>query len=617
MINTIKNRIIYFFLLSFIIFSCNKDFNTVGYSLSGSDDFKFYRVTVPVFSSQEEAISEVQSNGLSIQQLGSISIPGIGKSSAYIIAQLNLDATTKFGAYTAEQERVGNTSDVKVIEEKEEVISAYLEIPFLYNQLDSDSDGVIDSRDIDPNDPTSDSDGDSITDALETSAGIDPLNEDSDGDGILDPDDTDNSGYQAANKVYDVDSIFGNRNASFNLKVDELTYYLNELDPNNNFETVQNFYSSRDLYKENFVGENLDDNKSTKLDFNEVRINFEKDDETTTDVDETTLVETRKTPRIRIPLKKEFFQRKFIDIEGSDYLATTSEFKKYMRGIFIRMENLSEDLYMLLNFAQANITVDYQYLSYNDNGTPDNPNDFKYDTLKNNFVLTPSLTVNYLENTMLEQDVLQATKQKGEANKIFVKGGVGLLSSINLFGSIADGSAKTKLEELRKNSWLINEANLVFYVDPSWVKGWKKGDLIADRLYLYNKNDKTSLTDYLLDITTTTNSPNRNKSVFGGILEYKEGVPYRYKFKITRHVNNLIRKDSTNFPLSLAVSANINDPSLIKAKVFENGKIEEVFFPTASLLNPLSTVLIGSNPKEEFKNLKLELELIYTDFSKN
>ena len=100
---------------------------------------------------------------------------------------------------------------------------------------------------------------DSITDAVETQNGTNPLSQDSDGDGILDSEDTDNSGYQPENREYDVDSIFGNKNATFNLKVEELTYFLNTLNPEQNFESFQSYFTSRDFYEEGFVGEILFD----------------------------------------------------------------------------------------------------------------------------------------------------------------------------------------------------------------------------------------------------------------------------------------------------------------------------------------------------------------------
>ena len=599
----------FFLLFTLIIVSCNEDFNTVGYDLISTNDFETNKVKLPVYSYQNEFLTDVQVDGLTFQQLGEIDIPNIGRSSAYIASQLSFIPTDFFGLYTPEDE-LGDEDNVKAIEENEQVISAYLEIPFISNTRDQDGDGVIDSLDADPEDPTSDTDGDSVSDALESQSGTNPLSNDTDGDGILDDVDTDNSGYQPENRTYAIDSVFGNRNASFNLKVDELNYYLNTLDPNNNFESNQAFYSSRDFYEEGFVGENLFD-ETVQLNFDEIRINFTEDDPDT-DIDETTQVETRRSPRIRVPLDTAFFQRRFIDMEGSDSLATAVLFQKYMRGIYLRMENPSDDLYMLLNFASASIGVTYEHDQYNDNDTPDDTTDFSIDRVERSFFLSPGIIVNHLENSSINPEISQTIAQTNGSNKIFVKGGMGLLSSVELLGNFSDGSASSKLEELRENDWLVNEANLVFYVDSTSVENWTSGDLIANRLYLYNKRDTAPLLDYFTDISVSTER-NAGKLVHGGILEYENGKPYRYKFKITQHINNLIRKDSTNVTLGLAVSANIDDFTTRKARL--NGGSEEILYPASAILNPLSTVLIGSHPSEGFEHLKLELEVIYTDFS--
>ena len=599
----------FFLLFTLIIVSCNEDFNTVGYDLISTNDFETNKVKLPVYSYQNEFLTDVQVDGLTFQQLGEIDIPNIGRSSAYIASQLSFIPTDFFGLYTPEDE-LGDVDNVKAIEENEQVISAYLEIPFISNTRDQDGDGVIDSLDADPEDPTSDTDGDSVSDALESQSGTNPLSNDTDGDGILDDVDTDNSGYQTENRTYAIDSVFGNRNASFNLKVDELNYYLNTLDPNNNFESNQAFYSSRDFYEEGFVGENLFD-ETVQLNFDEIRINFTEDDPDT-DIDETTQVETRRSPRIRVPLDTAFFQRRFIDMEGSDSLANAVLFQKYMRGIYVRMENPSDDLYMLLNFASASIGVTYEHDQYNDNDTPDDTTDFSIDRVERSFFLSPGIIVNHLENSSINPEISQTIAQTNGSNKIFVKGGMGLLSSVELLGNFSDGSASSKLEELRENDWLVNEANLVFYVDSTSVENWTSGDLIANRLYLYNKRDTAPLLDYFTDISVSTER-NAGKLVHGGILEYENGKPYRYKFKITQHINNLIRKDSTNVTLGLAVSANIDDFTTRKARL--NGGSEEILYPASAILNPLSTVLIGSHPSAGFEHLKLELEVIYTDFS--
>ena len=51
------------------------------------------------------------------------------------------------------------------------------------------------------------------------------MSSDSDGDGILDHEDIDNSGYDSEDNLYEIDSLSGDINSNFNIKVHELTYY--------------------------------------------------------------------------------------------------------------------------------------------------------------------------------------------------------------------------------------------------------------------------------------------------------------------------------------------------------------------------------------------------------
>ena len=89
-----KLRINFFILiLSIVDLSCNEDFNTVGYDLISTNAFETDRVKLPVFSYQKESLTNIQTNGLSVQQLGTIEVPNVGRSSAYIISQLNMPAT--------------------------------------------------------------------------------------------------------------------------------------------------------------------------------------------------------------------------------------------------------------------------------------------------------------------------------------------------------------------------------------------------------------------------------------------------------------------------------------------------------------------------------------------
>jgi len=291
----------------FGVSSCDKEFHNVGIDLFENYGFEIQTETYPVYIYQDQ-LEKVQTNGLPLSMFGEYTHPVFGKTKSQITSQLLINTGPVFGNFTQEREEKGDPDNVSVIPENETVSEVYLEIPFFTNQNDSDLDGVIDSRDIDPEDNQSDTDGDGITDLAETQAGTNPLDVDSDGDGITDDDDDDSSSYDAGDNVYEIDSLYGNRNASFNLKVKELTYYLSQLDPDENFAALRPYFSNTDYASLGFTRETLFEG-NFQLDFEEIPYYYEEDDPDTEE-DETTMIEGRLTPRIRVPLDKLFFQKK-------------------------------------------------------------------------------------------------------------------------------------------------------------------------------------------------------------------------------------------------------------------------------------------------------------------
>lgn len=599
---TITKKLFCVGVLALFVAACNQEFNSVGVDLIATDQFETEVREFPVFVSVND-LEDVQSDQLGIVHFGAYNFPNFGRKKANITSQLSIATNPRFGIYTQEQEEEGNEDNVNVINENERVTSVFLEIPFLVNQNDRDGDGVIDALDVDPDDNQSDTDGDGVVDLLESQGGTNPFDADSDGDGIPDNEDTDNSGYDAGDNFYEIDSIFGNRASSFNLKVTELTYHFSALDPNNNFETPTGYFSGRDFYEEGFTGRSLYDGPF-QLDFEEVTFNYTEDDPDTPDIDETTLVETRLSPRLRIPLDTSYFQEKILDAEGSDALANDNNFKNHIKGINIRMENPAEDLYMLLNLSGATIRLNYEYDVNQDQDTEDTSDDV-IEAISQTYFISPSgIQINHLEN---EQLALNINPQE----RLMLNGGLGNIAQVKLFDQ---DDTTTTLADFRSSNILINEANLVFYVDPILTENWSEGDLIADRLYLYRLEDNFPLPDYYSDPTSGANNL-LNKTVHSGILEYQDGIPYRYKFRITEHVSNLIRSEdedlAENVDLGLVVTANINAILVKNAKLAEE---QDVFYPLAALQNPLGTFLVGPNPPQELQDKQLKLEVVYTNF---
>ena len=592
--------------------SCNKDFHPVGQELFLDQTLSTFTESYPVFTFQE-SIERVETRVQNMVQLGKIEHPVFGVSKASIVSQLSISNNLFFGDLRQDIEDMENPSSISIIPENEEVIAVYLDLPFFTNQKDKDNDGVIDSLDADPEDPESNSDGDELTDFIETQAGLNPLSSDSDGDGILDHNDTDNESYESENNVYQIDSIYGNSNASFNLKVYELTYYLNSLDPANNFESNQTYYSDDDYIERGFYDAILHDNR-INLNFEELRFNFEQDDPETEDIDETTRVETRLTPRIRVPLDISFFQERLLDKEGDPSLETNKSFQEAMRGIIIETDNFSEDLYMLLSLGDASVKVEYKYDKYNTNGTAEDESDDFIEKVKKELSMSLSgIRINTLKDETSSPEIeglVISSMSNSPSEKLYIKGGK-YHGRIRLFSN-ENQEEGSFLSDLRNQNWLINQAKLIFYVDPD--KSLIDSKLFASRLYLFKYDTGAPLMDYITDNSEVPNSVNGNKISFGGFLEYDDNNrPFKYTFDLTKHISDIIRDDSLNIDLGLVVTSNIDDDSLLSAfeKLSENSSYN---YPRAATLNPLGTILLGSSPGENLSDKKVQLELTYSSY---
>lgn len=592
-------------LLLITLFSCTKEYNTIGTDILKSDTFKTNVELVPI-NVVQKAIPPFKSNALPAYQLGSINDNLFGKSEASFITQVNLsEISPNFGLWSQQRENDGDDSNIAVIEENETVTNVYLDIPFFNNTFDSDGDGVIDIYDVDNNDINSDSDGDGLTDIQERANGTDPLNPDTDGDGITDDKDTDTQNPNSGATLYDVDSLLGNRDASFKIKVQELDYYLRSYDPTDNFESFQKYYSD-EIQLLNFSGFTIHDDE-VSIDTNEIVI-YKEDDPDTDDVDESEEVKERLTPRLRLPLDKDFFQRKIIDHEGSDDMTNADNFNIYFKGLVLQAYDFSEDLLMILDYSNAKINIEYEYDKYNKNDTDDNTSDDTIDKVKANYELNLSGNqINVFNKSAYNQDILNNLNSSENLSRVFLKGGEGLIAEIDLF---TDNDGNNVLDEIRANGWLVNEANLTMYVDKDKIN--ESGNLIEPfRVYLYDIDAKTPLPDYYIDNSTGPKKSNV-KIVHSGILELDEDDKgLKYKIRISEHVKNIVRNDSISVKLGLAVSSSISNSVNTDVKTTDVMK----YIPLATAINPLGTVLIGPNPEPENFDKRMRLEIYYTEIN--
>lgn len=594
--------------------SCQEDLTTIGSGLIGGEPLKIEKATFDVFAYNKK-IDAVKSNGLPIYQLGNFNDPVYGKTVATITSQLQLSTLNPtFGAYTqAIEDGAAADTDIKTIEENETVKEVYLYIPYLTNVVDTDGDGVPDSLDIDPADANSDTDGDGVVDNDERLRQTNPLSTDTDGDGILDAVDTENN-KAAFPRKYVLDSIYGaDLTAPFNLKVERSTFFLRDLDPEENFEQAQEFFSNKDF--SSFTTDVLYDGQETIRDTE--LLFFNEDDPDTADVDESETVDQTIGAGIWVKLDNQFFQDNILDKEGSQELLNNANFKDFLRGIHISISE-SDNLYMLLNLAGANITITYEYTSVDTNDTATDVSDDVNVVLENRYVINlvtgdgintaiVGNAVNTFVNDAYPSDILTALNSSQNAEKIYLKGGAGSYAELKLFDEDATISQNV-INQIKANNWVINEANLVFYVDRATLDA-SPGFDEALRLYLYIKETNQPLYNPNTEPTLTNPTALTVYPFYDGVLSKENGKGVKYRIRITDYINNLVLRDAENLTLGLSVSSDVRVFGIRSAFVDGNNATE---LPVMSSVNPFGTVLYGSNVSNSDLDKKLQLEIVYT-----
>jgi len=597
------NYIKFLFVLLLFMTSCNKDYNTVGVDLIDNKPFNTDIEEVPVFVKMNK-IPPYIANAISTFQLGIYEDNIYGKSKVSFLSQLSFDTPNAvFGIFSPTDEINGMEDNIAAIPELETIKDVFLDIPFFTNVDDDDNDGVINLYDVDSEDPYSDSDGDGVSDSDESNSGQDPLNPDTDGDGILDGEDTESINPNAGATLYELDSLMGNSDAKFKLKVSELDYFLRPFDPENNFETYQKYYSSNSI-PDNFSGTVLFDEE---IEINSKELVFYKEDDPETEEDdESEIVKERLTPRIRVSLDKDFFQSKILDKEGSDDLANAENFKLFFKGIIIDAYDFSDPLLMILNFSEAEIRIVYDYQKYDKNDTDDDTSDDVIESTEDEYKLNLNgIKLNSFKYDLYPADIITAISDTiNNAGLVYLKGGEGIMAEIELF---KDDNGNDLLEEIRKKEWLVNEASLSIYINKDMLSS-SGGIIEPSRLYLYDIDNKAPLIDYFVD-NSAGPKEYQNKIVHGGSIELDEDKNgLMYKIRISEHIKNVIRKDSTNTKLGLVVSSDISNTINVEVET----KDLMTFIPNSTAINPLGTVLIGPSPSAEYYEKRMKLDLYYT-----
>ncbi|QQX77390.1 MULTISPECIES: DUF4270 domain-containing protein [Aequorivita] len=383
--------------------------------------------------------------------------------------------------------------------------------------------------------------------------------------------------------TYELDSIYGT--SPINITISPSNYFLREYDPNSGFEEFQNYYTTEGETFEQYLDPELtvvENFIPTKNGY----ILYEDTDE-----------EIELPPGLRVKLPIEFFQEKVIDMEGTPELRNSNNFKNFVRGLYFKASSVSNNgSLFIFDPSKAYITIFYSF----DN--EDEPDERENGTYRLNF---SGINVNTFENELpsqIQNAVENPNIQTGNEN-LYLRGGDGIISIVELFGKDADNDGVAdELQTLRDKKWLINEANLIFYVNQDLMVG---GATEPERIVIYDLKNSNVLADYNFDTTNGLEPIDALNIHYGKLQRGSDGNGQYYKMKITNHISNLINKDSTNVPLGIVVSQNVLTRTTSKLQNPMEPNIEQV--PTSSVVSPEGTILYGNATQNQEKRLKLQI----------
>ncbi|WJJ97236.1 DUF4270 domain-containing protein [Algibacter luteus] len=412
---------------------------------------------------------------------------------------------------------------------------------------------------------------------------------------------------------YKIDSLYGNIDATFKLKIYQNNYYLRDYDPSDVDFGTQKYYSRTENladpthnYTSNGNQEIDFDNHLGELIYQNDEFKHSSDYIELWNVTETDTTITYNAPALRILFDSNntndadaiaFWQQTIVDKHDDAVLSNANNFKNYFRGLYFKTEAIGDDGSMaLMNLfaSDANITIYYTKGE-------------ETDRIQDEYVLNFSGNVLNTYVNAFNVTLEDGDKDNGDET-LYLKGLEGSMAVVDLFPTDEDlQDFKDQFRDSEGNQTkFINEAHLVIYEDETKVINTEDayGDVYHkfDRIYAYDIKNNTTTLDYQID-PFEDNDPIVSK-IFSLSQRSTQG---KYKIRITEHLNNIIQNDSTNYKLGLVLSNNVN---VTATSEILNSTDDVTAIPSMSTITPRGTILHGSNAIDVDK--RLELKVFFT-----
>lgn len=418
------------------------------------------------------------------------------------------------------------------------------------------------------------------------------------------------AGRTGEDTEYVLDSVYGPGNVD--VKIFENRFFLSSFDPNNVVQPAIYFSDFGNVVQSN-LGAQILPFTGTGASEPEL-INFKpKKREVRLQVRDSLGVNQtaqRQPPALRQRLDPEFWQQRIFDLPaGSPILNSDSNFQNYLRGLYFTVENTANGgvmTYFNLNDAAVILYYNSDIVDVNDtNGNG------RTDDLLN---ITSTFRMNLRGSTVvLTESSIPQTRQAeidnsfdpvNGSDRIYLKGGAGAISFIDLFGPDSDNDGEADaLTELKAKNVLVNEASLEFYVDQSAVDS---GSAEPERILIYDFVTRR----YLFDFQPPGAGANSNLNHLGRLERASDGKGFRYKIRLTSHIAQILQDNVANNRLALVVSQNIDLLSFSEVKS-QTQPLPIRSIPIGAAISHEGTVLHGNLSSDESKRLKLRI--FYTE----
>jgi hypothetical protein len=349
-------------------------------------------------------------------------------------------------------------------------------------------------------------------------------------------------GNTSSGPEFTLNSIIGDATKAFTINAYQTSTYLSRLNPTD--PSKFNSYNSNAIFDK--TGTELNDPINYQFKPNEhdtiivVKRRLSNNNLYSKDTIKYT-TSTTPLPVAILPLNEDKFKELFLDKYESSEFDSQDAFNDYFRGIILEAQG-DEGSLISFNFTNTVTALNPSIEVYYTNTVLANGQ--VIDTIKKN-------------NTFLLKGIRSGIYKMNDRtypvnNEIKLQGTAGSEVTIDLFGPDTDNNGVAdKIEELRGNNWLINDASLTFYINQS-----VDTTAIPSRLYMYKIGTDSSLPTTGLSQVKDAYTEN----TFGGNLERDDnGKAEKYTFRITDYISDLISGADDFSPILKLKVHNVSD----------------------------------------------------------